>query len=634
MFSVLMAFLLLFSLQLTSPQLLGGAVTSAAISSPDEGVLECPTWTVPTYHNTTNLSAGFTCECAGTVDAIVVCDPVTKSTYVHLSYCMSYLEDSNRTVFGGCFYNNYQIYSSSRYSQYLRARNLSTVLEATHAYYPVPRNKSDLDVSCDYLNRKGVHCGKCKDGFAPPLLSYDLRCVNCSGEHRVGNWFNLCARVIVPITLLYVFALVFRSSLLNPKLNGFILFSQCISSPPLVRQVVLLLGSEPESSTSIRKLAYAIISLYSWCNLDFFSLFLSPICDPDFDTFRVFVFNYVSIVYPLLLVFLTYLYIELRDRGKMCLSSVHQSCHHGFVLFRKKCNIRHSLIEVFTSVVLISYVRFLAISFDLLTFVKLFDIKNKEVGTLYWSYDASREISKKGVLPVIVPVLCLACGVVFLPILLLCGCSSRYLHWLFAKLSCNRCQFLPLQAFIDAFQGCYKDGTRPGTRNCRFVAALNLILRTCFYLFYIVVIGHHYHLITICLALLYAVFIAVLKPYKREHALQNTIDPLMMMCFCLLELGILGTIFFQTERRNWLTSATIFCVVVSVLPLTYIAALILHWLHGTVLVQRARKKIRRLRSFMGGNHDGNDEADETFNAWILGRGYGGTDHRVMTQNIK
>lgn len=546
---------------------------------------------------------------------------------------MSYLEDSDRTVFGGCVYNNYQIYSSS---QYLIARNLSAVLEATHAYYPVPRNKSDLEVSCDYLNRKGVHCGKCKEGFAPPLLSYDLRCVNCSGVHRVGKWFNLCACVVVPITLLYIFALVFRSSILNPKLNGFILFSQCISSPPLVRQVVLLLGSEPDSSYYTRKIAYTIISMYSWCNLDFFSLFLSPICDPDFDTFYVFVFNYVSIIYPLFLVFLTYLYVELRDRGRMCLSSMHLSCHHGFVSFRKKCNIRHSLIEVFASVILLSYVRFLGISLDLLTAVKLFDIKNKEVGTVYWSYDASREVFRRDVLSVIVPLLLLVCGVIFLPTLLLCGCSSRYLHWLFDRLCCNRCRdrFLPLQAFVDAFQGCYKDGTRPGTRNCRFMAALNLFLRTCFYLSYTLVIGHH--LVTICLALLYAVFIAVLKPYKREHSLQNIIDPLMMMCFCLLELGIFGTIFFQVERRNWLIPATIFCLVISVLPFVYIAALILHWLHGTMLMQRMRKKIGlivRLRSLMGGNHHRYDEADETFNAWILGRGYGGTGHRILTQNI-
>ena len=82
----------------------------------------------------------------------------------------------------------------------------------------------------------------------PPLLSYHLKCMNCSDHSsggRLKKWVVLlCTRVVIPTTLLYIFMLLFHVSLLSPKLNGFILFAQYISSPPLVRRAVPLLNSE------------------------------------------------------------------------------------------------------------------------------------------------------------------------------------------------------------------------------------------------------------------------------------------------------------------------------------------------------------------------------------------------------
>ena len=44
---------------------------------------------------------------------------------------------------------------------------------------------------------------------------------------------------------------------------------------------------------------------------------------------------------------------------------------------------------------------------------------------------------------------------------------------------CFHLRLLPLHAFVDAFQGCYKDGTN-GTRDCRYFAGLQLVLRLLF----------------------------------------------------------------------------------------------------------------------------------------------------------
>ena len=34
-----------------------------------------------------------------------------------------------------------------------------------------------------------------------------------------------------------------------------------------------------------------------------------------------------------------------------------------------------------------------------------------------------------------------------------------------------------LHVFMDSFQGCYKDGTEPGTRDCRWFSAVPFIIR-------------------------------------------------------------------------------------------------------------------------------------------------------------
>lgn len=546
---------------------------------------------------------------------------------MHLGYCMSYNMNTNETVWGACFYNNYKLY------QYLTpdgTRNLSSILEATHAYYPLPWNKSELDTSCDFMNRKGVLCGKCKDGFAPPLLSFDLRCMNCSHvNNRVRNWVVLCMRVIGPITVLYVLALVFRLSALSPKLNGFIMFGQYVSSPPLIRQVLLLLDSEPSTKWFGRNAVYGLFSLYSWCNLDFFSLFLSPICDPYFsDMFSVFAFNYVSIFYPLLLVFLTYLFIKLHDSGNRLVYLLCQPCHRVFVSLRKCCNVRHSLIDVFASLILLSYVRFLSVSLDILTPATLRNIHNRRVGTFYWYYDASLELYGRDALPLVIPSFCIIFTVILLPSLLLCCCSVKHPNVLVKRICCKRSHYIAFHTFMDAFHGCYKDGTEPGTHNCRFVASINLFLRCCFYLLYAIVLNHHYHFLIASLALVYAVFLAIIRPYKKEYALQNVIDPLFLMLYCLMEIVIMEEIFLQSEHRSWL-SATYTCIlIVAAFPLIYLLAVILHGFANTRVALKLRKKMAALCTKNCPAADNVDD-NENFNVWITRKGYGTTES--MTQ---
>lgn len=194
--------------------------------------------------------------------------------------------------------------------------------------------------------------------------------------------------------------------------------------------------------------------------------------------------------------------------------------------------------------------------------------------------------------------------------------------------------FLALQAFVEAFQGCYKDGTEPGTCNCRFVAALNLFFRVCLYLSYTVVLGHHYFLFTISLSLVYAVFIAILRPYKRQYSAQNVIEPLFLMLFCMLQIAMFGFVFLQTERRNWLLSIYIFISIISIIPLLYLTGLILHWLSKTKLFQKAETRVVHLfgRRSSARNSELSEEDEDSFDAYIVRLGNKNYGSNARTQN--
>ena len=106
----------------------------------------------------------------------------------------------------------------------------------------------------------------------------------------------------------------------------------------------------------------------------------------------------------------------------------------------------------------------------------------------------------------------------FLPILLLClypcRCFQRFLnrHSLRSQI---------LHTFVETFQGNFKDGTN-GTRDCRYFAALYLIVRVVGYMslgFNLISLGF---ITTLALLLIITFLVSVCQPYKKRF--YNAID--------------------------------------------------------------------------------------------------------------
>jgi hypothetical protein len=93
----------------------------------------------------------------------------TGQPWLEKFYCMT-TDENETSKIGGCLTSVFR-QSFSRTST------------------PLPCNISKLnEYMCGGLNREGQLCGRCVKGFAPPVYSYSLRCVNCTDYHL--NWLN------------------------------------------------------------------------------------------------------------------------------------------------------------------------------------------------------------------------------------------------------------------------------------------------------------------------------------------------------------------------------------------------------------------------------------------------------------
>ena len=115
-----------------------------------------------------------------------------------------------------------------------------------------------------------------------------------------------------------------------------------------------------------------------------------------------------------------------------------------------------------------------------------------------------------------------------IPIIFLFLYPSR---WFQKCLNHFNLQLLPLRAFVDAFQGCYKDGT-DGTRDCRYFAALQLVLRLIFPFIFFITTEITVSLLFSAVALtLYITLFVIVRPYKVN--VYNKTDAVLLMTLLL-----------------------------------------------------------------------------------------------------
>ena len=496
---------------------------------------ECPTWM---YH--ANISDINKCICGVDNHHAVKCDQSAEKVYILDSYQMTYDKEHQEIVAGPSLYGVGLRNDNSNYD----------------IYHEVPMNKSQLNVDlCGRFNRTGRLCGECKEGYSPLVYSYSIYCMQCSKKENRGNILRFLGVAFIPLTVFYVIVVLFKFNANSPILHGFILYAQLASAPFVVR--ILLLNAF--SMTGIKIFA----TLYGIWNLDFFRTIYPDLC-LKLTTLQVIALDYVIAFYPLLLMLLTSIVFKLYSRFSRIIHFLWYPINR---CFKKE---RASMIDVFATFLLLSYGRILSVSTNLLVFTPIVNSRGVFRGR-YLYYDSSYKFLSRDHLPYgILALLILICFNI-LPLLLLTFYPMRC----FQKcLNCFKLSHIVLHTFVDSFAGCYKDGTEPGTRDCRYFAGLYLFIRLTCYLVYEATVTDFFYgiygMTCIGILLLYAIF----QPYKTKYAAYNkvTIAMIAMMTISLLSAASITIAYNKMYQAVTFSIALFGCTIF--LPQIYIIIII------------------------------------------------------------
>ena len=509
---------------------------------------QCPTWFF------TDSTSNGTCRCGDDVHDTVQCNNSTKEASILNCYCMTY-NKSTGPVVGACFYN-------------CMNPTLKNELRRFHKlYHLLPPNVTQLNnFMCGYFNRKGQLCGKCKENHNIPLYSYDLKCVQCSTSPF--NWIKYILAAFLPLTVFFVLVMGCRLSATSPKLLAFVFFSQSFAKGGNVCAVLEVTKLYP----ILAKLARVVLALYGFWNLDFFRTLLPHIC-VKIDTLQALALDYAIAFYPLILLVVTYILIQVHICNFRVIRLMCRPFRRCTEHFRSQWNVGTSIVEAFATFLLLSYLKLLSVSFDLLVPIHVYNVNGSLVG-LYLFYDATIEYFGKEHLPYGVLAVFVLLVFILFPLLLLLLYPMRCFQ---RCLGCCRVRWHALPIFIDAFQGCYKDGTN-GTRDCRYFAAAFLLARILLCIAFALNQTGMFYVAALFLLIPLAMAIVIVKPYKPRFSTYNVVDSVIVLIMALWCATATCIVIAGLEAHSWLKFFVPLAFAVVLLPLFYISFVTLHWM--------------------------------------------------------
>ena len=437
-------------------------------------IKDCPLWT--TLQNNS-------CKCGSNISGLVQCEDERGAFAVSNCYCMTTDKNNDIPLVGACHYNCH-------------------LLSKTNIYNLNVNTTQDLDnATCGPQKRTGVLCGECIEGYGLPVYSYSPSCVECS--HYKYNWLKYIAVAYIPLTLFYAVIVLFRVSATSGLMAGYITTCQILSMRRLIMWSIRI----------SHYLAFQyIISLISIWNLDFFRFLYSPFClHPKLSALHVFMLDYAVALYPLMLILLTYLAVKLHDQFRLVvwLGKPLYMCLHRF---RKEWNIKNSLVEAFATFYILSYVKVLNTSADLLKFVHVINMNfQKEMKHFY-----EPTLTYFGDEHYPYAIIAIVFTVLFnlLPFLLLCLYPCPCFHRCLNK---TGCRWQALHVFMDAILGSYSH--RPRER--RYFGTVYIMIRVLHLL--ASTMNPTVYLPIACYIMIVAiVLVSIFQPYRNKW--HNVID--------------------------------------------------------------------------------------------------------------
>ena len=472
----------------------------------------CPPWQYRKFHNSS-------CECGNSIHGTVICDEDDDSVSLLNCHCMSYSNHIDVMLIGDCPYL------------------------CTNDFYTDISKNTDISDLCNQnikLNREGQMCGKCLDNFAPSPYSYSFECSDCSNYKY--NWIKYIAIAYIPLTIFFLAVILFRFNAMSPSMNSFILVSQIVSCPSVSSlESVYTHSVYLDPNFLLTKIGYRGVSvIYGMWNLDFFRAIYRPFClHPGISVLQTMCLDYIIAVYPLMLVILVYFLIKFHERYEEFQLLWRPAARLLFCVSHQWKNISNSLIQAFGTFILLSYVKVINVSFDILMPVQLYNVSGQAVG-LYVYYNGSQEYFGRDHLPYAVLAIFMFTTFNLLPLLLLCLYPCRCFQ---SCLNCCRLNSQVLRTFMDAFQGCYKFEPY----DCRYWASFYLFLRISILLIFALTQSGYFVLVAGIYLIPVTSLLLVIRPYRES--IYTIVDSVMLLSTILLSFSAAGFVLASFDER-------------------------------------------------------------------------------------
>ena len=403
----------------------------------------CPTW----YRNTSGH-----CECGVELSGII-CHEDKEKVDMAIGFCMTYDYSTGSVLAGECPYG----YSSNM---------------TNRMYSSLPTDPTQLnETTCGPYNREGLLCGYCIEGFGPAVYSTDLSCANCTDISTGLAIMCYLLLQFLPVTVFFLLIVIFNFNITSGPMLGYVMFCQACSFTTRWKMCFFksMQSHLPLPLATVGPVSMALADVW---NLHFFRFVLPSFCLSDRMTgIHVHMLNFLTAVYPVLLMATAYTAIELHARNCRCVHFVWKPFGICFSKFPNRRSAGDSVIHTFATFIMLSSYN---VVYDVLTLFSTTDIRyvNGTVSktALYSDPTVVAYSSEHITYLVVVVVVCFLLAVC--PALILCLYPTR----LYEKFS--RCwsprKRIGIKIFAEALHSCFKNGLN-GTRDYRAVSGFLIL---------------------------------------------------------------------------------------------------------------------------------------------------------------
>ncbi|XP_064403729.1 uncharacterized protein LOC135349162 [Halichondria panicea] len=465
--------------------------------------LNCPPWM---------QAKGSECVCRNDLPFDLHCEDGTA--YLDIASCMSI--DNDTVSVGECAYN-YQ--------------NVSADLAVE-----LPSNLSIHELNavfCDPLNREGILCHRCKEGFGVAPLSLEYACVECP-DNTAGWWVLFLVLQFGPVTIFYLINLVWQVSFARAPFRCFVFFSQIIFWFMTLRDSRVLTNN---LNLFARVYVYALEFLNGIWSLNFVSVF-PPFCiSTSFTNIHFVYLQYLVAVYPLFLIALTLVLYKLHERNFKPVVILWKPFRRCFISTRTMWDYKSSIVNVFVNFCLFSLSNIISIVFTSFYFSETYNL------CLAFQVELSVWVDPSTPYPdPVLLILSLVFSIATITVITLVSCYPLKCMKLCFKRCCRSQIFLYIKAFFDDFTSSYKDGTTEGSCcNWQYLVVIYPVLLILLQVIYLGASRTFRPVVFAMNSLLlfsFTVFVALVRPYKRYS--DNVVESLLIFLLAVVfELGSL-----------------------------------------------------------------------------------------------